>query len=335
MDFTNWKKQSHGMQSIAKTAKQYFFDDAVCLPLVYRPTIPHLSLSQWYPSYRTEIENNLLRYGAILFRGFDIQQQHDFSQFVDVAIKQKLQYLEGATPRTELGDSIYTSTEFPPDEEIALHNELSYFLTPPDRLVFCCLKASIQGGQTQLADVRRVHDRIDPALREQFRLHAGWALQRNYGNGLGPVWQKAFALNTLEQLQEYCQHANMELEVFDEQHIRTYQVRDAVHRHPLTEECIWFNHATFWHPSSLCPEVRAGLDQQFSIQEYPYCTFFGDGTEISDQQTAEVRRAYQQEEILFDWHDGDVLLIDNRLVAHGRKPYSGERQVLVAMGQIE
>jgi hypothetical protein len=32
-----------------------------------------------------------------------------------------------------------------------------------------------------------------------------------------------------------------------------------------------------------------------------------------------------------DWVAGDVLLIDNVLVAHGRRPFEGSRRVLVAM----
>jgi alpha-ketoglutarate-dependent taurine dioxygenase len=38
------------------------------------------------------------------------------------------------------------------------------------------------------------------------------------------------------------------------------------------------------------------------------------------------------EERTFDWQKGDVLLCDNYLVMHGRQPYSGHRQIVVAMG---
>jgi alpha-ketoglutarate-dependent taurine dioxygenase len=36
--------------------------------------------------------------------------------------------------------------------------------------------------------------------------------------------------------------------------------------------------------------------------------------------------------ISFRWERGDVLLLDNYLVAHGRNPYEGPRKILVAMG---
>jgi hypothetical protein len=35
--------------------------------------------------------------------------------------------------------------------------------------------------------------------------------------------------------------------------------------------------------------------------------------------------------VVFDWRQGDVLLLDNLAVGHGRKPYRGPRKVLAAL----
>jgi alpha-ketoglutarate-dependent taurine dioxygenase len=35
--------------------------------------------------------------------------------------------------------------------------------------------------------------------------------------------------------------------------------------------------------------------------------------------------------VIFPWSAGDVLILDNMLMMHGRQPYEGERRVLVAM----
>lgn len=49
-----------------------------------------------------------------------------------------------------------------------------------------------------------------------------------------------------------------------------------------------------------------------------------------------IRRAYEVETYRFQWQRGDVLLLDNMLVSHShshsRTPFTGKRQVLVAMG---
>ena len=44
-----------------------------------------------------------------------------------------------------------------------------------------------------------------------------------------------------------------------------------------------------------------------------------------------IREAYEQEKIIFKWQKGDIMLLDNVLMAHGREPYKGERKVAVAM----
>jgi alpha-ketoglutarate-dependent taurine dioxygenase len=47
----------------------------------------------------------------------------------------------------------------------------------------------------------------------------------------------------------------------------------------------------------------------------------------------EIRGAYDSETVKFDWQRGDLLLVDNMLVAHGREPFTGNRKVLVAMAE--
>jgi len=47
----------------------------------------------------------------------------------------------------------------------------------------------------------------------------------------------------------------------------------------------------------------------------------------------EIRKAYDSETVKFDWQRGDLLLVDNMLVAHGREPFTGDRRVLVAMAE--
>jgi len=44
-----------------------------------------------------------------------------------------------------------------------------------------------------------------------------------------------------------------------------------------------------------------------------------------------IRDAYLKEEVVFDWLEGDVLMLDNLLVAHGRRPFRGPRKIVVGM----
>jgi len=74
-------------------------------------------------------------------------------------------------------------------------------------------------------------------------------------------------------------------------------------------------------------------DLQSSGGEPPRNAFYGDGTSIDERDLEEIRTAYEREAVVFTWQNGDVLLLDNMLTAHGRKPFRGMRKIVVGMGQ--
>jgi hypothetical protein len=333
MSFAQWKsnRKASGGAPQAAVARS-FLEDCPHLPVVYGALPQDIIISSWYGDHEQQILSDLYGHGAVLFRGFRVLGQNDFEQFVRVAIPETAAYVEGATPRTKLTKGIYTSTEFPADQEIAPHNELSYVVHPPARIAFCCLIAPRQGGQTPLVDVGRVYARVDPALIREFEARGGWLLRRNYDGDFGPTLQKSFGTDSLDEIKAYCERANIRLEIGAGGRLATEQVRAVVHRHPRTGEPVWFNHVAFWHPSTLPASVRASLNEIFSVREFPYSTYFGDGAPIPDTHIAALQQAYRDEEVKFAWRPGDVLLLDNWRVAHGRKPFAGERKVIVAMG---
>ncbi|MEW5928742.1 MAG: TauD/TfdA family dioxygenase [Gemmatimonadota bacterium] len=305
------------------------------LPLVVEPVAEYagtLKLHEWAADHLQMIEKSMLRYGGILFRNFDAKGQEDFHRFLDALGTPLIQYNESSTPRTQLKKNVYTSTEFPNDQTIALHNELSTSATVPARIFFFCDLPADEGGQTPIADVRRVYQRLSRETRERFE-EKGWKLVRNYGDGFGLTWQDSFHTTDRAEVERYCREQAITWEWKEGDRLRTWQVRPAVLDHPATGERAWFNHIAFWHDSSLAPDVREVLRAEFEPEDMPYQTFYGDGTTIEDEVAAELREAYLQERIVFDWYRGDLLMMDNLLAAHGRMPYRGDRRTLVAMAE--
>ncbi len=306
-----------------------FFDPERPLPLVIRPK-GEMKLEEWAPRNRDLIETNLRKYGAILFRGFHVDSVDKFDTSVNAFTDRLMTYTEGATPRLMLKDKVYTSTEFPPEHPIAMHNELSYIVTYPTKLWFCCVIAPPFRGETPIADVRRVYQRLSPETRAKFE-EKGWKLVRNYGDGFGLTWQDSFHTDDPAVVEKYCREQAITWEWKDGDRLRTWQTRPAVLDHPQTGDRAWFNHIAFWHDSSLAPHVREVLRGEFEPEDMPYQTFYGDGTAIEDEVAAELREAYLAERVVFDWYQGDLLMMDNLIAAHGRMPYQGDRRTLVAM----
>ena len=77
--------------------------------------------------------------------------------------------------------------------------------------------------------------------------------------------------------------------------------------------------------------ARRSLLAAFAEDELPSDARYGDGSPIEDVTLRELRDAYEAETTSFEWQNGDVLLLDNMLVAHGREPYEGPRKVRTAM----
>jgi alpha-ketoglutarate-dependent taurine dioxygenase len=301
------------------------------LPLVIRPSIPGVSLASWAESNRDLISRHLAKHGGLLFRGFEIPRIEDFENIVRSISGDLLEYKERSSPRHAVSGRIYTSTDYPPDQPIFLHNENSYQAAWPRRIFFYAAKAATEGGATPIADVRKVYQRVDPEVRDRF-IAKRWMVVRNYGDGFGLPWQEVYQTDDRAQVEEHCRKSGIQFEWKDGgERLRTRAVRNAVARHPDTDDLCWFNHATFFNVSTLTPSIREMLLEEFAEEDLPSNTYYGDGSRIEPDVLDHLRACYDAETVSFPWEVGDLLMLDNMMAAHGRAPFKGERKVLVGM----
>lgn len=302
------------------------------LPAVIQAAIEGVSLSSWLGSHRNQVQELILQHGAVLLRGFGVHRPEEFQSAVTALCVEAMSYKERSSPRSQVSDKVYTSTDYPADEEIFPHNEHSYSKTFPVKIFFCCDTPAITGGATPLADTRRVYKRIPAEIRAEFE-RKGWMFVRNFNTGLGLPWQTVFQTEDNSVVEEYCRSANIEWEWRSGDQLRTRQVRPTVVQHPITGEHIWFNHLTFFHVSTLKPSLVKMLRASFAEDEMPNNTFFGDGSPIPDDVAEHLRRAYLDERVSFSWEKGDLVVLDNVLTAHARNSYTGLRKILFAMAE--
>jgi alpha-ketoglutarate-dependent taurine dioxygenase len=213
-----------------------------------------------------------------------------------------------------------------------LHNENSYQHTFPLKVFFYCDTPAIHGGETPIADVRKVFQRIAPEIREKF-ITKGIMYVRNFEEGLGLNWQTVFQTTDKAVVEDYCREAGIQVEWKANNRLTTRQIRPAVAQHPKTGEKVWFNHGTFFHVSTLPESIRNQLLADYPEDELPNNTYYGDGSQIESLVMEELRKCYQEETETFGWQKGDVLMLDNMLVAHGRSPFEGARKILVGMAE--
>ncbi|HSL84274.1 MAG TPA: TauD/TfdA family dioxygenase, partial [Thermoanaerobaculia bacterium] len=301
------------------------------LPLVMRPTADDVDLTGWARSGASRIEEALARHGAILFRGFDVRSVADFETFAS-GLCGDLFGDYGDLPKEEEGRRVYHSTPYPEDKTILFHNESSHLFRWPTRQFFYCVQPSETGGETPIVDGRRMLAALPADLVEDFA-RRGLVYVRNFTAGLDVSWQEFFKTDDRSEVERRCREDGTDCRWLGDD-LQTRQACPAVTRHPDTGERVWFNQIQLHHPACLEPDVRRSMLEVFGEDRLPRNVVYGDGEPIPDEVVETVSETYWETSVAFPWREGDVLLLDNMLVAHARKPYSGRRKIVVAMGRM-
>ena len=322
------------------------------------PTVA--SLIDWLRRDADSVQQQLIRHGALLFRGFDVRGPADFeaiARAIDPELKNE--YL-GTSPRNGLTDYVFTASELPPFYPIPQHCEMTFVAHPPRRVFFCCLTAPAAGsGETPLVDFRTVYRDLDPAVRKRFE-QGGIRIVRNYaGPGAGSRfdlwklkrWDEMFCTADRAVVEAKCVAEGFEVHWLPDQSLRLISTQPVFRDHPQTGERVWHNHTQVFHLSAapgeyrriarLRPTIANLFLSQFarvmvalqratrsSDEQSMHCTYL-DGREIADADMEHVRDVIWKHLVITPWQRGDVVAIDNHSVAHGRLPYRGPRQVAV------
>jgi alpha-ketoglutarate-dependent taurine dioxygenase len=301
------------------------------LPLVVEPVsaASFKSLIETAKNQGEFLRKQLLRYGAVLLRGFQTENASDFERFARIfSERESFNYAGGASPRLALNDGVYTSTEYPAQFSLSLHNELSYSNIYPSLLFFGCLIAPESGGETTLGDSRRILQKIDPKVLELFiRKKLCYVRNLQAEKGSGYSWQEAFESDDKETVEKFCRKVGANFEWKPNDALRVSQIRPATLKHPTTNEEVWFNQADGFHSSNLGEELLATLRED----EVRLNVYFGDGSTIDSAMLEHIRAVLESETIPHRWQVGDILILDNILAAHGRTPFTGARKIILTM----
>lgn len=318
-------------------------------------------LVAWLRDNESRVRDDLTKHGAMLFRGFDVEEAKDFERIaraIDDDLKNE--YL-GLSPRNALTDYVFTASEIPSPFPIPEHNEMSFVARPPRSVFFWCKTPPALGtGETPLVDMRAVYNDLDPEVRARFE-HRGIRVIRNYRAPgkkrpwdlaqLKP-WQDMFQTTDRAVVEAKCEEEGF-TPVWDAHGtLKLLSEQPAVKTHPRTGEKVWFNHAAVLHVSKGSGELRRVFTMRPSVRslvswlagivyteaerrlrnpdDLPMHCTYGDGTDIPDADMEAVRDAIWKNLVVTPWQRGDVLAIDNDSTGHGRMPFYGQRMIAVA-----
>ncbi|MFJ8790573.1 TauD/TfdA family dioxygenase [Streptomyces sp. NPDC102462] len=278
---------------------------------------------------RIDLTKVLTAEKALVLRGFGITPD-THGGVVDALLPRRLAYVHGNSPRTKVGDNVYTSTEYPAEFVISMHNELSYASSWPARLLFYCEQVPHTGGATPVVDGARWLRSLDAEVREAFSAGVRYVQNLHDGFGFGKSWQDTFETDDRSTVDAHLAGTGAKWTWTRDGTLRITHLGPATVRHRFTGAEVWFNQADQFHFAGL-GEQGAEVREVLPEDELPQAVTFADGRPVPPEYITHIQETGLKLAVDVEWAAGDLLLIDNVLVARGRRPFTGPRRVLVAM----
>src|SRR5438445_4994631 len=282
---------------------------------------------RWAAEHRDALRAAVVEHGSLLVRGLRL---HDVAE--TEAVFRQLGSLmtekEAFAARRSYSHGVYSSSKWPPNQPICMHQELSYALEVPGLMLFACLIPATEGGATPVADSATVLQALPTDLIERFE-KVGWVLIRNYNDEIGASVADAFGTDDRRAVENYCRANAIEFEWQPDGGLRTRQRRSAVVHHPRSGQRCWFNQIAFLNEWTIDPEVREYLVDIYGEEGLPFNTRFGNGDAIGAEVVQLINQAYEANAARERWQGGDLMLVYNVRRAHGRASCEGSCEVHV------
>lgn len=269
--------------------------------------------------------------GAIVLRGFDVADEAAFERLAG-GLCQSLEPSYGDLIKRDTASFVYDATRYPHDRAILFHNEGSHTPRLPTRQFFFCGKDGFSGGETPFVDCRAVFAALNRDVAQRFE-RLGLLYVRNFIRGVDVAWQDFFRTENRLEVERRCAEQGVEWTWKRDGGLRIATRVPAVLRHPRGQ-LSFCNQIFLHHVACLDAKTAGALRAVLPAADLPRNVHFGDGTPISDELVFELLQLTVQHAVRFSWQRGDVLLLDNLSTAHARSPFEGERQILVAVGDV-
>jgi len=302
-------------------------------PLAYSAKEPGLELAdvhEWIRENKGRLLEQLSQHGAILFRGLPVNSDVDFDSVIRSFGLKNFTYAESLSNavRRNRTERVFTANEAPASVSIYLHHEMAQTPIYPSKLFFYCEQAATSGGATPLCR----SDILLQELEKQAPRFVADCAEKGvrYSNvmpglddpesGQGRSWRSTLSTDDKTAAEDKLRKLGYEWQWLEQDSLRvTTPVLPAI-RETSSGRKVFFNQliAAFrgWKDTRNAAEksIRFGDDSQISAEAMATAIALGD-------------------ELSFDipWQTGDVALVDNFLVMHGRRPFEGQRRVLASL----
>lgn len=291
---------------------------------------------------RGEVVALFREHGALLFRGFGATRE-EFLAFTESFSRDFSRYQGGFfRDRQPVGgnDTLLTVTGSQEGFAIPLHGEMYYTARQPQLLWFSCERPADQGGETTLCDGEEIFALLSPRARDLFT-GSRVRYERHLPDGL---WQQAFQTADLAEVERYCrEHDTLMAHDPATGSVSTAHLAWAVIPGRSGRRDTFINNVVSLYLGELSLKrgtaaetirsLSVNSSSKSSGSSFPIVVRMEDGAPVPGAVIKEILALNQRCAMALPWSAGDVVMVDNTRILHGRLAYSGERNVYVRLGE--
>ncbi|KAL9180749.1 hypothetical protein ACHAXT_011202 [Thalassiosira profunda] len=287
--------------------------------------------AEYFSQNKEKIRSELLKYGAIWFRGFDLMKSvagnREMHEALGLDPCLDPLHSSGLRKFASERDALYEEVNKPSLRQhyIGLHCESTAKRTAAYAAFVCFQKATEGGGRFLVADGAAILAELKPETLE--RLYER-QIRISVSNLDIPPGLPGFAKEGIKELVDVAvaPKFDMDLEMIYESdgkpgRLQAVETAESpINRHPVTGMPVWFNNAHN-HARKLRDRRPCGVPEVGMTE-----VFYADTMEpLSLEDCQEIKRASEKHITALSMEPGDVLLVDNYRALHGRDVFDGDR----------
>ena len=300
--------------------EQEVFDD-LPFPLILSPSDDFKDKdsnfwNRWIKENLQTIESLLIKYGAILYRGFPIDNPTEFDAFAKAYGYVEYPYLGGIAIRVNIVGNVYTTSQSGPGCKIPFHHEMAYVKDYPLILFFYCDLPAKEGGDTPIAlsnvvfhkMAEREPDFVKRLEKEGLRYVRVAPDGDDANSALGRSWQSTFYTANKHEAEVKAIDLGYDFEWLEDGSMKAItEVFPAIRVDKRTGKKMFFN-SVF----TCCTAWQDARNDRTKAAIFP------NGDTISAETIETLRQVMDEAKVSFTWQHKDVVMIDNRTVQHAR-----------------
>ena len=173
----------------------------------------------------------------------------------------------------------------------------------------------------------------------------------------GKSWKIVFETEDKALVEAQCSNAGRQTEWLANDGLIVHYPMPIIVSHPITKEIAWTGWFPWFHIWGVCIDAWFAAKYQRKFRSWlvflilflitlgqicleklipERCKYraldvvFEDGSDLSFWDVYHIVKSYWKNTELFSWQEGDIVILDNYRMGHGRLPFTGERQVYIA-----